>query len=193
MKSIYRFSVLMMSVFSMALLFGSCEKNGLEKGGSWLEVNGERDYHFFTKVVTYTQYSSDGWNGWSCEFMVGESSTSIGGINILSIATWHKYNSSDPSGIFQLTSDQEELNASHDREEDEPGYVCTLCGSDCRIEIMDGFTPVVYDIISGTMEVGKSDEEWTFKIKGMYADENGDPKPFAFNYVGEVQVTEFLY
>jgi hypothetical protein len=176
-------------------LFSGCDKNngsdGVDVKESWVEFAGEKYYYFFSREVYYV-LNGDSHN-WICEFMAGRSSTSVGDMKTIHLENWHT-RTNNPNGIYSLTSSNDEINESHARENSDPNYTCYLVGPNCRVvelTMLNGsITTTAYNIISGTLDVNKNGNIWTFKINGMCKDANGNTKPFAINYRGEVTFTQ---
>ena len=194
MKKYFKFSALSLLVLSTALLFSGCSKDnkdgskdGLEIKESWVEFAGEKYYYFFSRSVQYMPILDS--HNWSCEFIAGRSSASVGDMKTIKLENWHK-DTNNPNGTYRLTSSNDEVNESHYKTQVDPNYKCDLCGPHCyvvELTMLNGvITTTNYDIISGTLDVNKSGDIWTFKIHGTCKDANGNTKPFAINYRGEV-------
>jgi len=173
-------------------MFSGCDKkdgskDGLEVKESWVEFAGEKYYYFFSRSVWYVPIGDT--HNWTCEFIAGRSSTSVGDMKTIKLQNWHK-DTNNPNGIYRLTSSDDEINESHLKAHTDPNYKCDLCGPYCRVAetvMFNGtITTTIYDIISGTLDVNRNGNIWTFKINGMCKDANGNTKPFAIDYRGEV-------
>ncbi len=185
MKKHVRFLGLILLTVS-AIVLCSCNKDdasedSLEIKESWVEFAGEKYYYFFSREVFYMPILDK--HNWFCEFIIGKSGADVGNMKIIHLENWST-STGNPNGRYRLTSSNDEINEAHFNGD------FTLCGPNCRIAetvMFNGtLTTIVYDVISGMLDVNKNGNIWIFKINGVCKDPNGNTKPFSLDYIGEV-------
>jgi hypothetical protein len=180
-------------------MFSGCDKNngsdGVEVKESWVEFAGEKYYWFSVKHVTHTydanydpqihpNYGGTAKpHGWGFTFAAGRSSTDVGNMTVITLAAFGT-DTKNPNGSYRITASITDLDNSFQQGN------FNVCGPGCLVTetvMLHGMpTATLYNIISGTLEVNKNGNTWTINMNGTGKDENGNTKPVAFSYRGEL-------